>query len=197
MSYTPSLYGGRRRKRVTHRKIGRGVLSTLLGSFGLGKRKVHRRRRVGAARPRRKTGRGILSTLLGTFGLGKRKRKVHRRKHHGGLMGPFVGGHMIAGAARKHRRRRVHRGAGFWGDAWDVIKNVGKKLGNAGLDLGVKAATNYASKRLGLGRRRRVRRGGASTYGGAHHHHGRALSSMFAGAGRRHSAVMHHHRLLR
>ena len=189
MSYTPSLYGGRRRKRTTHRKTGRGILSTLLGTFGLGrKRVVRRRRKVGGVRRRRKTGRGVLSTLLGSFGLG-RKRKVHRRRKVGGLMGPFVGGNMIAGYGRK--RRRVHRGGGFWGDAWDVIKDVGKKLGNAGLDLGVKAATNYASKRLGMGRRRRVKRGGLSTYGG------RSLSSMFNGAGKRRSAVMHHHRLLR
>lgn len=59
---------GKRRKRVNRRKTGRGILSDLVGSFGLG-----RKRRV-----RRKVG--------GSMMTGCKKRRVHRRTGHGILL---------------------------------------------------------------------------------------------------------------
>lgn len=62
--------------RRVKRRRGRGLLSSLLGMTGLG-RKRRVRRRVGG-RKKRRVGRGLLSSLLGMTGLG-RKRRVRRR----------------------------------------------------------------------------------------------------------------------
>ena len=97
---SPLLYAiekgirGNGKKRVTRRKSGKGILSSLLGgignfgkaslsSIGLGKRRV----------ARRKSGKGILSSLLGGIGnfgkaglssIGLGKRRMTRRRKVGG-----------------------------------------------------------------------------------------------------------------
>jgi hypothetical protein len=69
--------GGRKRRPA--RRVGRGLLSSILGMTGLGrKRRVRRRMGARKRRPARRVGRGLLSSLLGMTGLG-RKRRVRRR----------------------------------------------------------------------------------------------------------------------
>lgn len=102
------------RRRRVHRRTGHGILSDLIGSVGLGRRRrvYHRRRRVGGTEGigrRRRHGRGFLDVLktiagfalpaiagplLGKAGSmvankllgGRRRRIVHHRRRRGGAL---------------------------------------------------------------------------------------------------------------
>jgi len=150
------LTAGRKRHYRRHR-LGRGVISELLGSVGLGK-KHHRRRHFG-----------------GELGDGRRRRRVHRRRHVtlSGLLGDGRRRRRHYAFGRRHRRR----GRGFM----DVLKTIG----NTVLDVGKFAAPILASGALGSigsalgkrvigGRRRRYRThriGGLRPF----HHFGRQI----------------------
>jgi hypothetical protein len=67
-NFVHSLGFGKRRR--TRRRHGRGIVSSLAGLFGLG-----RKRR----RSRRRHGRGPISSIASLFGLGKRRRRRSRR----------------------------------------------------------------------------------------------------------------------
>lgn len=89
------------RRRRVHRRIGRGILSDIIGSIGLGRRRrVHRRRT-------HRRGRGILDVLKAVHPFVKRSGVLG---HLAGMI-PGIGG--IAGTSARAlgygRRRRVHR----------------------------------------------------------------------------------------
>lgn len=121
------------------------------------------------------------------LGLGRRRRRVVRRR--GGSIFPslsrcpYVGiprpppfispmkPAVMSAAGGRRRRRYLRRGAGFFGDLWRGIKNVGRKAWDfANSDTGKKVlpiAWNIGKKLVGLGRRRRVvrRRVGRGGFG--------------------------------
>lgn len=120
---------------------------------------------------RRQRGKGIIDGLLGALiGGAARKRPARRRKL------PMSLGSRVVGVAVKRRRvgapkRRVMRGAGFFGNLWSGIKNVGSSLLNTAKDRKIVSGAlknagynNLAglAKGVGLGRRRKRMRGGYS-----------------------------------
>lgn len=107
---------------------------------------------------RRQRGKGIIDGLLGALiGGAARKRPARRRK--------------VGGAPKRRRVGRKMRGAGFFGNLWSGIKNVGSSLLNTAKDRKIVSGAlknagynNLAglAKGVGLGRRRKRMRGGYS-----------------------------------
>ena len=91
-----------------------------------------------------------------------------------------------AGLHRRHRRRRVTRhGAGFFGDLWTKIKDVGSQalphIANIGKDL----AIGLIKKKIGLGLRRHRRK----TVGKSRRRiHRGGIYSDYIGTGRSHKS---------
>jgi len=109
-------------------------------------------------RVRRQRGKGLIDGLLGAFlGGGAKRRVVRRRK--------------VGGAPKRRRVGRRMRGAGFFGNLWSGIKNVGSSLLNTAKDRKIVSGAlknagynNLAglAKGVGLGKRRKRMRGGYS-----------------------------------
>jgi len=132
---------GRRRRRV-----GRGLLSGLASSLGLGRRK-----RVG--RPRR--GRGLLSSGLAAFGLGRRPRVRRTRRRR---VGRGVASHSLS---------KLGLLKGFLTNAHNFIrsnKSISKGLTHLGADrlAGIASSYGYGRKRRRTYRRRTRRLRGGS-----------------------------------
>jgi TctA family transporter len=102
---------GRRRKRR-----GRGILSDLIGSIGLGRkrRRVHRRKRRRVHRRRRRVGRGVLDVIRKVVSVAAPFIKKSGVVGHAIGMIPGIGG-IASGIARSAgwgRKRRVQRRVG-------------------------------------------------------------------------------------
>jgi hypothetical protein len=129
------------RSPMTPKRRGAGILSDLVGSLGLGRRRV-RRRRTGGRLLRPRTGGRLLRPRTAGVGVGD------------------LGG---------RRRRRMRRGRGFLdvlkkvvGTALPFIKKSGIVGHALGFLPGVGGVASSAAKALGYGRRHRPRARGAS-----------------------------------